>query len=173
MLEDRREYACRTLDLAAGGLALECGKRGLIGERIIAYVNDLGRLEGEIVRQLKGGFAFKIQASERKVEKLAARIARLVQRDLLGLPDARARIATEDGQTILATEDGDEVLATLIDVSPHGAALSVAAAPPVGAGVTVGPARGRVARHFAGGIAVTFHPPLIGAAEAADPLAEP
>jgi len=82
MLANRFEHACTTIDLASCGVAVECGDRGQIGDHVVAYINQLGRMEGEIARQLQNGFAFKIAAPPRKIEKLAVRIAWLVQHDL-------------------------------------------------------------------------------------------
>ncbi len=158
MFANRLEHSCTTIDLAACGVAVECGDRGQIGDHIVAYINQLGRIEGEIARQLQNGFAFKVSAPPRKVEKLAARIAWLVQRDVFGAPDnrRRERVEAEDRQIIVTTPDGEEHVATLIDVSSEGAAISVAIAPPIGSPVAVGERRARVVRHFAGGIAVKF-----------------
>jgi hypothetical protein len=158
MLANRLEHTCTTIDLAACGVAVECGDRGQIGDHIVAYIDRLGRMEGEIARQLQNGFAFKIAAPPRKIEKLAARIAWLVQRDVFGVSDNRRqeRVEAEDGQIIVTTPDGEEHVATLIDVSSEGAAMNVAIAPPIGSPVTVGQRRARVVRHFTGGIAVKF-----------------
>jgi hypothetical protein len=115
-------------------------------------------MDGEIARQLQNGFAFKITAPPRKIEKLAARIAWLVQRDVFGVPDNRRqeRVEADDGQIIVTTPDGEQHVATLIDLSSEGAAMNVAIAPPIGSPVTVGQRRARVVRHFAGGVAVKF-----------------
>jgi hypothetical protein len=158
MLANRLEHSCTTIDLAACGIAVECGDRGEIGDHIVAYIDRLGPMDGEIVRHLQNGFAFKINAPPRKIEKLAARIAWLVQREVFGAPDNRGqeRVETECGQITVTTPDGEEHVATLIDVSSEGAAMNVAIAPPIGSPVTVGQRRARVVRHLAGGIAVKF-----------------
>jgi hypothetical protein len=45
---------------------------GAAGERVIAYVDHLGRLEGKIARLFQNGFAMTISATARKRDKLAA-----------------------------------------------------------------------------------------------------
>ena len=62
MLANRLEHTCTTIDLAACGVAVECGDRGQIGDHIVAYIDRLARMEGEIARQLQNGFAFKVAA---------------------------------------------------------------------------------------------------------------
>jgi len=158
MLANRLEGCCTTIDLSACGVAVECSDSGEIGDHIVAYIDRLGPMDGEIARRLQNGFAFKITAPPRKIEKLAARIAWLVQRDVFGAPDNRKqdRVETEGGQISVTTPDGEEHVATLIDVSSEGAAMNVAISPPIGTSVTVGQRRARVVRHFAGGVAVKF-----------------
>ncbi|MGO8831444.1 MAG: PilZ domain-containing protein [Roseiarcus sp.] len=158
MLDDRLEYPCWTVDVSPAGVGIIGPHKGDIGERIVAYISEIGRIEGMIARRFAEGFALEIHAPALKRDKLAQRIAWLVKRETLGAPDERQheRIAAADQQTSLKTPDGREYAAALIDVSVPGAALSVDAAPPIGSPVTVGRTSARVVRHFPGGIAVSF-----------------
>src|SRR5438046_6495453 len=74
MLADRREFPCQVIDMSPGGIALMAPVLGAAGERVIAYVDHLGRLEGQIARQFTNGFAMSISASLRKRDKLAAQL---------------------------------------------------------------------------------------------------
>ena len=49
MLADRREFPCQVVNMSPGGMALIAPVAGQPGERIIAYVDHLGRLEGQRV----------------------------------------------------------------------------------------------------------------------------
>ena len=49
MLSDRREYPCQVTNMSPGGMALIAPTIGHVGERVIAYVDHLGRLEGSDV----------------------------------------------------------------------------------------------------------------------------
>ncbi|MGA2794246.1 MAG: PilZ domain-containing protein [Roseiarcus sp.] len=162
MLYDRLEYPCWTIDVSPAGVGIIGLHKGDIGERIVAYISQIGRIEGMIARRLAKGFALEIQAPALKREKLAQRIAWLVKRETIGAPDERRheRISPENQQTKLRTPDGREYLAELIDVSVPGAALNVDAAPPIGSPVTIGRTSARVVRHFPGGIAVSFNDQL-------------
>ena len=46
MLADRREFPCQVVNMSPGGMALIAPVTGAPGERVIAYVDHLGRLEG-------------------------------------------------------------------------------------------------------------------------------
>src|ERR1041384_8749698 len=80
MLPDRREFPCQVVDMAPGGMALQAPMAGQPGERVIAYVDHLGRLEGKIARTFENGFAMTISATLRKRDKLAAQPTWLANR---------------------------------------------------------------------------------------------
>src|SRR6185312_4515671 len=85
MLADRREFPCQVVDMSPGGMALVAPVTGHPGERVIAYVDHLGRLEGKIARILDNGFAMTISATLRKRDKLAAQLTWLANRQILNL----------------------------------------------------------------------------------------
>ena len=83
MLADGCEYACRIRDVSAGGLALIAPAPGSLGERVIAYINDIGRLEGVVVRTFSTGFAMIFAATEHRRHRIAARLIRLAHQQVL------------------------------------------------------------------------------------------
>src|ERR1700687_3107951 len=70
MLSDRREFPCQVIDMSPGGMAVVAPVIGEPGERVIAYVDHLGRLEGTIARLLDNGFAMTISATARQRDKI-------------------------------------------------------------------------------------------------------
>jgi hypothetical protein len=48
MLTDRHEYNCWTIDVSASGIAVLGPIKGTIGERIVAYFDQIGRVEVSI-----------------------------------------------------------------------------------------------------------------------------
>src|SRR6476659_8763878 len=72
MLADRREFPCQVTDMSPGGMALIAPVRGEVSERVIAYVDHVGRLEGIVARHFQNGFAMTVAATARKRDKLAA-----------------------------------------------------------------------------------------------------
>jgi hypothetical protein len=89
MREDKQEYPCLVTDMSAGGLALATPAVAEIGERIIAYLDDFGRIEGVVARHLDGGFAVKIVASLHRREKIVNQLTWLINRGRLGLSEER------------------------------------------------------------------------------------
>ncbi len=162
MLSDRREYPCQTVDMSPGGVRLTCAVLGEIGERVVLYLEFIGRIEGVVARHTAGGFAVRLAATPRKRDKLASQLTWLANHEVLGLPEGRSheRVIPEKPGVILKLENGREVAARLIDISLSGAAISCSATPPMGSIVTVGSTPGRLVRVFEGGIGVQFLLPL-------------
>jgi hypothetical protein len=162
MLPNREEYPCQTVDMSPGGLLVTAPVKGALGERVVLYLEHLGRLEGEITRHSDEGFAVAIGATARKRDKLASQLTWLANRQALGLPEDRRheRVVPRNPAATLKVESGRAMPVRLIDVSLSGAALSVEIRPPLGASVTVGRTAAKVVRHFQGGVAVEFMLPL-------------
>ena len=57
MLPDRREFPCQIINMSPGGLALLAPGIGNVGDRVIAYLDHIGRVEGKITRIIDNGFA--------------------------------------------------------------------------------------------------------------------
>src|ERR1700689_3962992 len=89
MLADRREFPCQVINMSPGGMAVIAPVSGVTGDRVIAYVDHLGRLEGKVARLFPNGFAMTISATARKRDKLAAQLTWLANRHILSLPEDR------------------------------------------------------------------------------------
>lgn len=161
MLADRREFPCQVIDMSPGGMAVAAPVVGTPGERVIAYVDHLGRLEGKIARLIENGFAMSISATPRKRDKLAAQLTWLANRQILNLPEDRrhGRFTPKNPVARLILPNGENVTCRIIDLSASGVAISIAPdlLPDVGAAVTVGKTTGRVIRHIEDGFAVEFN----------------
>jgi hypothetical protein len=160
MLADRREYPCQVINMSPGGMALIAPVIGNPGERVIAYVDHLGRLEGKVARLLDNGFAMTISATLRKRDKLAAQLTWLANRQILNLPEDRrhGRFIPRNPMARLILPNGVNVTCRVIDLSQSGAAVAIAPdlRPVVGTMVTIGKTQGRVVRHIEGGFAIEF-----------------
>ena len=169
MLEDRREFPCQVINMSPGGMAVVAPVIGMPGERVIAYVDHLGRLEGKIARTIDNGFAMTISASPRKRDKLAAQLTWIANRHILNLPEDRrhGRFTPRNPMARMILPNGNNVAVRVVDLSQSGAAIAIGPdlLPPIGAMVTIGKTQGRVVRHVDDGFAVEFtrlqHPDFI------------
>jgi hypothetical protein len=160
MLSDRREFPCQVTNMSPGGMALIAPVGGSRGERVIAYIDHLGRLEGTIARTFPNGFAIAISATLRKRDKLAAQLTWLANRHILNLPEDRrhGRFTPRNPLARLILPNGNNVACRVLDLSQSGAAVGIAPdlRPVIGAMVTIGKTPGRVVRHIEDGFAVEF-----------------
>ncbi len=158
MLADRQEYPCQVTDMSPGGVAIVAPVKGQTGERVVCYLDHIGRVEGVIARPLPNGFALQMTVPLIKREKLADQLTWLANRHDLGMPEDRRheRIAPKITRSILLCADGSSHAVKLVDVSISGAAMMSDARPPVGSAVTVGKTPARVVRVSATGLAVEF-----------------
>jgi hypothetical protein len=70
LLANRQEHGCTVIDGSPSGVALLSPERGRIGETVVVYVEQIGRVEGNIVRLTGSGFAIKFSGSRRAAEAL-------------------------------------------------------------------------------------------------------
>jgi hypothetical protein len=158
MLADRREFPCQVLDMSPGGMAIVGPVSGKAGERVVAYIDHVGRLEGTIIRVLSTGFAMSIAATPRKRDKLAAQLTWLANRHILGLPEDRRhdRIIPKNPRTTMIMPDGKALICRIIDMSLSGAAIGSELRPEIGIMVTLGKTPARIVRYIENGFAVEF-----------------
>jgi hypothetical protein len=158
MLPDRREFPCQVINMSPGGLALLGPGIGNIGDRVIAYLDHIGRVEGKVTRIIDNGFAMSVGATPRKRDKLAAQLTWLANRDILNLPEDRRhdRIVPRNPIALLTLEDGSRMNCRIIDLSLSGAAISAERRPPLNSMVTLGQVQSRVVRNLEDGVALEF-----------------
>jgi hypothetical protein len=160
MRANKQEYPCKVRDISVGGAALNSPVDVDVGERIIAYIDFLGGIEGLVVRGFEGGFAIKFTATLHKREKLAAQLTWYMNRDQLDAEEARRpghdRLALINKATGLRLSDGRLIPVSIIDVSISGASIGTDIRPQLGMEVKLGTFRARVMRHHGQGVGLMF-----------------
>ena len=158
MRENRDEYPCKVNDISVGGAAVVAPVVVNEGERIVAYLDHLGGLEGTVVRTFGGGFAIQFTTTAHKREKLAAKLTWLLNKDIVsGIEQRRhERIPLPGKHAHVVLDTGETVDCKLLDVSISGASLGTELRPPLGSSLTVGKLRGRVVRYHERGLGVEF-----------------
>ncbi|KFL30842.1 pilus assembly protein PilZ [Devosia riboflavina] len=158
MLADRREFPCQVLEMSPGDAVVIAPVPGIEGERIIAYLDHMGRIEGTILKQVDGGFLMDIAATPRKRDKMAAQLTWLANKDVLNLPEDRRheRVVPDLRHSTVVLDDGRRYNCKIIDISLSGAAIELDVRPAMGTPITLGRMRARVVRHFQNGVAVEF-----------------
>ncbi|MFS8051295.1 MULTISPECIES: PilZ domain-containing protein [Rhizobium] len=158
MLANYEEFECLVTDMSPGDMYVTCLGRPRTNERVVAYIDHLGRVEGNVVAVDARGFSMSINATDRKREKLAAQLTWLANKHELGLPEDRRhdRLTPRNTLSELTLEDDTRYVCRIMDLSLSGAAVDIEARPPIGTPVRLGNMRGRIVRHFMEGVAIEF-----------------
>jgi hypothetical protein len=161
LLEDGSEHGGQVSNISIGGMSITSEARPAAGSSIIAYVQDLGRLEGLVSRMDENGFAVRLTLSAMRRDKLEERLgadspsaAKSSAKSAAG--GRRHQRETTSGVTRIHRADGREIACRVIDLSLGGVSVETAEWPPLGEQVMVGKMRGRVVRHHETGIAIEF-----------------
>lgn len=157
MRANKQEFPCRLNDISVGGASFMSPVEVDIGERIVAYLDEIGGIEGVVVRTFEGGFAISLTVSQHKREKLAAQITWLVNKDELGSSFGRRHQRMQVNRTSkLQLSDGTTIDCRVIDVSLSGASIQTDIRPQIGDVVMFGKLRCKVMRYHDRGIGVQF-----------------
>jgi hypothetical protein len=154
LLHDGSEHSGVVSNISVGGMCIKTSAKPAAGSIIIAYVQDLGRLEGLVSRSERDGFAVRLTLSALRRDKLEEKLGQgYKQAGIEGRRHEREVIA---GVTKVQRADGREINARVIDLSLGGVSLASSEWPPLGEQVMVGKMRGRVVRHHPQGFAIEF-----------------
>ncbi len=155
---ESRQFACRAVNISSSTIALTAPVTARVGIRVIADIEQLGRVKGSIFRVFDLGFAMNIEAGEQERDVLATKIDWIERNKDFEIRDHRshARFIPRRPLSMLTLSDGSKIPCFVIDISVTGAAISADFVPAVGTVLAVGSVVGRVVRFVPGGFAVQF-----------------
>ena len=155
---NRREFACRTTRISPFQMLVAAPVVGPIGERVITFFGELGKLDGWITDVVENGFLVDIALAKKARERLASKLVWLEKKQKEAVVDVRGqqRVAPENPHTNLILADGTTLSCFVIDVSASGAAVSADLEPQIGTRLSIGRSVGEVVRIFDEGFGVRF-----------------
>jgi hypothetical protein len=158
MRASKHEFPCKMIDISVGGAALMSPVEPEMGEKIIAYFDQVGGLEGKVVRVQPGGFAIEFTITAHKREKLAATLMFMANKHELPSVESRRheRIAVSGDNKILTLAEGLKISCEVIDMSISGASIATPARPDIGTMLRLGNLNAKVVRHHDRGIGLEF-----------------
>lgn len=158
MLPDRQEFPCEVTEMSPGDCWIDGQVPPLAGQTVVAYLDQLGRIEGQVAEAGNGGFRLELAISPRKRDRLATQLTWLANKDALALPEDRRheRIVPDIRMSELRLDSGVTTPCKVIDISLSGAGIETPTRPPVGTLAHLGRLRVRVVRHFGDGIGLEF-----------------
>jgi hypothetical protein len=157
MLPDMSEHACQVLDMSSTGATFITSQSVPQGQAIVAYLEDLGRVELMSGAPVNGGFNVTFAYTGARLERLMTRIEYIQKRET-GEPDQRrhARFEPKDKHTNMTLPDGRAYACEVMDISVSGCAVKTEVMPSIGTYLMVGRMKGRVVRYLDNGIGIEF-----------------
>lgn len=158
MREDAQEYFYKTTAISPAFIALETDFQGEIGEKLVCYSEEIGRLEGVISEGAQGAFMVKLTISEYKREKLANQLTYLANKQVLNPIDQRQylRVVPRFSQAELKFFNGEKYACEVLDISYGGASLKLETRPQIDEYVQLNGQIARVVRQTGEGCAIMF-----------------
>lgn len=154
MLPDMSEYPCQMAGIDADGVTLLSDHGVEPGTPVIAYLDDIGRVDGTMENTIDDGFYVAFNLSGRRRERMERRLEWFEKSD----PEERRddRYVPKDKTSQITLNDGREYPCEVIDISVSGASIKTDVLPSVGTYLSLGRMRGRVVRFTSDGIAIEF-----------------
>ena len=156
MLADMTEHPCRVTDLSIDGVTFLTEVQVGPLSQLVAYIQDVGRVEGRVIGAVPGGIRVAFQLSSTRRQRLESRL-KWSQRSG-GAADQRRheRFVPKDNKSHITLPDGRVYACEVIDISLSGAAVRTEVLPSLGTYLNLGKMRGRVVRYHESGIAIEF-----------------
>ncbi|WP_422678263.1 hypothetical protein [Bosea beijingensis] len=135
MLQDGSEHLAETVDASLTGISFRSRAVPYRGQRVIAYVSDLGRIEGTAARISKDGFAITIAGTRYRKDKIAGALTWAKLEEIGGRTTERISPVVKDA--LLFTNNAAHAV-EILNVSRGGAAVRSSVFLPLGAVVRLG-----------------------------------
>jgi PilZ domain len=157
MLPDMSEHPCQVTDISISGATFITETPPAPGLSLVAYLEELGRIEAVSGQPIPGGFRISFALKGSRLEKLESRIKWLSQRQA-GEDEGRrhARFEPRDNQSQITLPDGRVYNCEVVDISLSGAGIKVDVMPSLGTYVMLGKMRGRIVRYLENGVGIEF-----------------
>ena len=162
MLPDMSEHACQVSELTPDGAVFITTIVPEKDSQIVAYIDDIGRVEGVSGEPVPSGFRIVFSHTGQRKQRFASRLSGRTGKNTTVGTDLRrhARHLPHDSRSYVVLPDGRVYPCEVTDISLSGAAVKVDVMPSLGTYLMLGKMRGRIVRYVDSGIAIEFMRPL-------------
>jgi PilZ domain-containing protein len=159
LTKTREEHRGRILNISACGALVRALPGTSYGDRLIIYIDKLGRFSGEVVRIERDGFAIKFDTRKKRTCRTADTLTWLINGGENDFNRRRAQRIRQNKSAVAILPDGSQRPCKILDISMTGASLLITPKPVIGTQLKVGRMRAEVMRHHDKGIGVQFLQP--------------
>lgn len=161
MLPDQSEHPFQISQISTEGATVLCQVTAPTGVKIVAYIDEIGRVEANVIAEFDGGIALEFIANESRRSRLQQKLKWLSENDKDAANQRRhERFEPKSNASHITMPDGRMYKTEVIDISLSGAAVKTDIMPNLGTYVLLGKMRGRVVRYIEEGLAIEFVNPL-------------
>ena len=161
MLPDQSEHPFQISQISTDGATILTQVTAPVGIKIVAYIDEIGRVEANVIAEFDGGIALEFILNESRRTRLEQKLKWLSENDKEASNQRRhERFEPKDNKSHITMPDGRIYETEVIDISLSGAAVKTDIMPNLGTYVMLGKMRGRVVRYIEEGIAIEFIRPL-------------
>ena len=158
MLPDMSEHPCQVQGISIDGANFLTSHVPPPGLSIVAYLEEVGRIEATSAERIDGGFKVTFALTGARRDRFETRLKWLVKKESGQTAEDRrhTRYEPREKQSQITMPDGREYNCEVMDISLSGAAIKVEVMPSLGTYILLGKMRGRVVRYLENGIAIEF-----------------
>ncbi len=161
MLPDQSEHPFQISQISTEGATILTTVTAPKGIKIVAYIDEIGRVEANVIAEFDGGIGLEFIANEARRTRLEKKLKWLSENDKEAAEQRRhERFEPKDNKSHITMPDGRMYATEVIDISLSGAAVKTDIMPNLGTYVLLGKMRGRVVRYIEEGLAIEFVRPL-------------
>jgi PilZ domain len=157
MMPDQSEHPCQVTDITHEGAAFVSSLQPPAGIAIVAYIEEIGRVECLTTGLLPNGFEVRYTAEGARLERLKSKID-FMSKKTSGGPDSRkhTRYEPAERRSQITLPDGRVYNCEVVDISLSGAAIKTDVLPSLGTYLMLGRMKGRVVRYIESGVGIEF-----------------
>ncbi len=158
MLPDMSEHPCQVARVNTESAVFLTNLDVPAGVQIVAYIDELGRIEAQVADPIPGGFGVNFSLTASRLQRFKERLDWLKSKDSEDSIEQRRheRFEPVESKSHITLPDGRVYPCEVIDISMSGAAVSTDVMPSLGTYVMLGKMRGRVVRYIENGVAIEF-----------------
>lgn len=162
MLESQQEFPCQTVNMSPGDMTLSGPVKAGPGEKVVVYLDEIGRLSGTAVRRTETGFVLVMNLPPNKRDKLADQITWFANRRLFNSAQDRRhdRVVPLLQRALLRLPDGRESIVKITDLSLSGVGFETELRLDIGVRIQLGARQAVIVRHHQDGVGAAFERPF-------------
>jgi hypothetical protein len=156
LLPDQSEHPARVLNISVNGALLRAHPGASVDDKVVLYIEKLGRFEAVVTRIEDAGFAVHFNSKRKRQKRTADALIWLMNGAEKSMNKRRAKRIKQDKPAVAILPDGTEQNCRILDISITGASVAIDPRPPVDDIIMMGRTKARIVRHHEEGVGVEF-----------------